>query len=87
MNKTALKIVLTAALYSLADFLDMRKPAILETVNPYPGSLSIEGWQGDDLLLESDRPLHKPGGHGPEPAGTGVFRLIVKSGKTRVLKE
>ncbi len=31
----------------------------LGTLDPYPGWVSVAGWEGDDLLLEADVPLHE----------------------------
>jgi len=41
----------------LADVLENETTTALRTINPYPGSINLKRWEGDNLIIESDRDL------------------------------
>ncbi|MEZ5671323.1 MAG: hypothetical protein R3E08_02675 [Thiotrichaceae bacterium] len=43
----------------LTAFLDNKPPKNLISVNPYPGSIHLDKWRGNRLMVSSDRLIHK----------------------------
>jgi hypothetical protein len=37
-----------------------RGPEPLVSINPYPGTINVTGWDGEHLVVESDSPLDRP---------------------------